>query len=94
MSYIYVLKNPVYEAYIVKIGKTKLDPYIRAQQIYWGATGVPEHFEIAFVCKVPDCDLAEKKIHKLLSSYRKKQQERILSFTCRSGKNCSYFSLH
>ncbi|TNI27145.1 GIY-YIG nuclease family protein [Aeromonas veronii] len=71
MCYIYVLKNPVYEAYIVKIGKTKLDPYIRAQQIYWGATGVPEHFEIAFVCKVPDCDLAEKKIHKLLSSYRK-----------------------
>lgn len=60
MSYVYVLKNPAYEAYIVKIGKTKLDPYIRAQQIYWGATGVPEHFDIAFVCKVPDCNIAEK----------------------------------
>lgn len=71
MSYVYVLKNPAYEAYIVKIGKTKLEPHIRAQQIYWGATGVPEHFDIAFVCKVPDCNIAEKKIHKLLSSYRK-----------------------
>lgn len=86
MSYIYLLKNPAYEAYIVKIGKTKLDPCIRAQQIYWGATGVPEHFDIAFVCKVPDCNIAEKKIHKLLSSYRKNNRREFFHLPIDAAK--------
>lgn len=74
MEYIYVLKNKSYAPYVVKIGLTTLTPEVRAKQLYWGSTGVPEHFDVAFVCGVPDCKLAEKEVHESLSVYRKNEK--------------------
>ncbi|NRF25881.1 GIY-YIG nuclease family protein [Vibrio coralliilyticus] len=87
MSYIYVLKNSSYEPYVVKIGKTTLEPHIRSKQIYWGATGVPEHFEVAFICKVPDCHAAEKAIHKSLASYRKNKRREFFHLPMEAARN-------
>lgn len=70
MGYIYILKNNSYVNYVLKIGKTTKSPFIRAKQLYWGATGVPEHFNVFFACEVPDCDAIEKKIHHKIASYR------------------------
>ncbi|MCH1925103.1 GIY-YIG nuclease family protein [Shewanella sp. C32] len=70
MSFIYILNNKSFEPYVLKIGKTRISPEVRAKQIYFGKTGVPEPFDVLFSCTVPDCDIAEKKIHETLKSYR------------------------
>ncbi|PML81992.1 hypothetical protein BCT69_01225 [Enterovibrio norvegicus] len=87
MGYVYVLKNCSYEPYVVKIGKTTLEPHIRSKQIYWGATGVPEHFDVAFICKVPDCHVAEKAIHKALASYRKNKRREFFHLPIEAARN-------
>ncbi|UPR49868.1 GIY-YIG nuclease family protein [Vibrio cyclitrophicus] len=86
MNYVYVLKNSSYEAYVVKIGKTTQNPTVRASQLYWGATGVPEHFDVAFVCAVPDCNIAESKIHKVLSSYRRNNRREFFHLPLETAK--------
>ncbi|HCZ9266003.1 TPA: GIY-YIG nuclease family protein [Vibrio alginolyticus] len=86
MNYVYVLKNSSYEAYVVKIGKTTQSPTVRANQLYWGATGVPEHFDVAFVCAVPDCHVAESKIHKVLSSYRRNNRREFFHLPLETAK--------
>ncbi|EPN0075195.1 GIY-YIG nuclease family protein [Vibrio cholerae] len=86
MNYVYVLKNSSYEAYVVKIGKTTQSPTVRANQLYWGATGVPEHFDVAFVCAVPDCHTAETRIHKVLSSYRRNNRREFFHLPLTAAK--------
>lgn len=86
MEYVYVLKNSSYEAYVVKIGKTTQEPRIRANQLYWGATGVPEHFDIAFVCAVPDCSRAESKVHKILKTYRRNNRREFFHLPLDTAK--------
>jgi len=49
---------------------TTREPDVRAKEIYIGASGVPEPFDIAFACKVVDCEVAEKKIHRRFKAYR------------------------
>lgn len=69
-GFIYVLKNPVYDPYVVKIGFSKREPDLRARELYDGSTGVPVPFEVASAYSVGDCKLAEKRTHKRLASYR------------------------
>ncbi|USX25304.1 GIY-YIG nuclease family protein [Oxalobacteraceae bacterium OTU3CINTB1] len=42
----------------------------RAKQMYAGATGVPEPFDVLFACSVADCRVAERQVHRRLSAYR------------------------
>ena len=60
---------------------TTRKPDIRAKEMYRGASGVPEPFDIAFACSVADCKIAEKKIHERLRAYRsnKKREFFIIS---------------
>lgn len=69
-GFIYVLQNPVYDPYVVKIGFSKREPDLRARELYDGSTGVPVPFEVASAYSVGDCKLAEKRTHKRLASYR------------------------
>lgn len=69
-GYIYALQNRSFGSNIIKIGMTTREPEVRAKEIYRGASGVPEPFEIAFACKVADCEVAEKKIHRRFNAYR------------------------
>ncbi|MEH2448403.1 MAG: GIY-YIG nuclease family protein [Nostoc sp.] len=69
-GYIYALQNRSFGSNIIKIGMTTREPDVRAKEIYRGASGVPEPFEIAFACKVADCEVAEKKIHRRFNAYR------------------------
>ncbi|WP_280337905.1 GIY-YIG nuclease family protein [Salinicola acroporae] len=87
MEYVYILKNQSYLPYVLKIGRTKNSPVIRAKQIYWNATGVPEHFELVYVCQVPDCVVAEDAIHKVLSSYRKNGSREFFHIPLKVAKN-------
>lgn len=59
-GHLYVLQNPAFGEYVVKIGLTTREPDVRAKQIYVGATGVPTPFQVAFACSVGDCKSAEK----------------------------------
>ncbi len=87
MEFVYVLINPSYKPYIVKIGRTKLTPNIRAKQLYWGSTGVPEHFDMAYFCIVPDCVKAEKHIHQVLKSYRKNKKREFFHLPFQTAKS-------
>lgn len=69
-GFIYILQNPVYDPYVVKIGFSKREPDLRAREIYDGATGVPVPFEVASAYSVGDCRLAEKRTHKRMAAYR------------------------
>lgn len=69
-GYIYVLQNKSFGRYVVKIGLTTREPDVRAKELYAGATGVPEHFDIAFACFVEDCGAAESAVHSRLRAYR------------------------
>jgi hypothetical protein len=61
---IYVLINSAMPG-LVKVGKTQSDPIRRASQLS-GATGIPEHFQIARTYQVIDVDAAELLAHKVL----------------------------
>jgi hypothetical protein len=69
-SQLYILKNKSFQANVLKIGRTKNGPDTRAKQIYTGATGVPEPFDVLFACSVADCQAAESKAHRRLAAYR------------------------
>ncbi|WLH72525.1 GIY-YIG nuclease family protein [Pseudomonas fluorescens] len=69
-GYIYILQNPLYGAYVVKIGLTRREPNARARELYEGSSGVPMPFEIATAFSVGDCKLAEKRIHRRFAAYR------------------------
>jgi len=69
-GFIYVLQNPVYDPYVVKVGFSKREPDLRARELYDGATGVPVPFEVTSAYSVGDCKLAEKRTHKRMASYR------------------------
>jgi len=63
-GYLYALVNSSFPNY-VKIGKTTIDPEIRAKELS-SATGVPTPFIVTFHIYVNDCSSAEKYLHDLL----------------------------
>lgn len=69
-GYVYVLQNKTYADYTLKVGLTLREPDARAKEIFYGATGVPEKFNVAVAFSVADCEKAEKDIHRLLKAYR------------------------
>jgi hypothetical protein len=69
-SHLYILKNKSFRENVIKIGMTTNAPDARAKQIYTGATGVPEPFDVLFACSVADCRAAEAKAHRRLAAYR------------------------
>ena len=69
-GYIYILQNDSHDNLVLKIGLTRGKPELRAKQLYWGSTGVPEHFDIAVAYSVGDCVTAEAEIHRRLETYR------------------------
>lgn len=70
VGYVYMLKNNSYQKNVFKIGFTKNVPHERAKQIFSGATGVPEPFDVAIACQVLDYKRAEREIHAKLKAYR------------------------
>lgn len=69
-GHIYILQNDSHDNLVLKIGLTRGKPEVRAKQLYWGSSGVPEHFDIAVAYSVGDCVDAERKIHERLDAYR------------------------
>lgn len=87
MSFIYILTNRSYEPHVLKIGKTRKNPEVRAKQLYSGKTGIPESFDVLFACEVPDCDIAESKIHKVFNSYRHNKRREFFRLPFEVAKN-------
>ncbi|WFR81342.1 GIY-YIG nuclease family protein [Janthinobacterium rivuli] len=69
-SQLYILKNKSFQRNILKIGMTKKQTNSRAKQLYSGATGVPEPFDVLFACSVADCRAAESIVHRRLAAFR------------------------
>ncbi|GAX45385.1 hypothetical protein NIES4075_64060 [Tolypothrix sp. NIES-4075] len=78
-GYIYALTNKSFGDYVIKIGMTRRKPYTRAKEIYVGASGVPEPFDVAFACQVSDCAEAERKIHERLKTYRSNKKREFFT---------------
>lgn len=80
-GFIYILKNKSFKDHYLKIGMTTRQPDARVKEIS-RATGVAEPFDLVFAHQVADCKIAEKEIHKTLSSYRnqKKKEFFIIPF--------------
>ncbi|EKP0310347.1 TPA: GIY-YIG nuclease family protein [Aeromonas veronii] len=70
MGYIYILSNKYYRhGKLLKIGMTSRTVERRAKELS-GAFGVPDDFSIVFKKQVKFPSVAEKEIHKKLSSHR------------------------
>jgi hypothetical protein len=69
-SQLYIFQNKSFRSNVLKIGMTKRGPDSRAKEIYTGATGVPEQFDVLFACSVADCRAAETRAHRRLAAYR------------------------
>lgn len=78
-GYVYALANKSFKNNVIKIGETSRTPNIRAKEIYNGATGVPEAFDVVYACSVCDCKLAEQRMHELLDSYRVNQKREFFN---------------
>jgi len=78
-GYVYALTNKSFKNNVIKIGETSRTPNIRAKEIYNGATGVPEAFDVVYACSVCDCELAEQRMHELLNSYRVNQKREFFN---------------
>lgn len=69
-SQLYILRNRSFQTNVLKIGMTSKQASARAKQMYTGATGVPEPFDVLFACSVVDCRVAERQVHRRLAAYR------------------------
>lgn len=86
-GYVYMLKNDSFQRNIFKIGFTKNYPLERATQIFNGATGVPEPFDVVFACEVIDYKRAEKIIHFNLRAYRISNRREFFCIPLEVGKD-------
>ena len=67
---VYILKNVALGTNVCKIGMTLREPSARAREFYFGASGVPQPFELVCSVLVGNCKEAERRIHRQLASYR------------------------
>lgn len=66
-GYIYIFANPSLSG-IVKIGKTRRNPFARAEELH--TTGIPTPFHVCFVLYVAEPDKLERQIHSALKDVR------------------------
>lgn len=66
---VYILRNPLHQDALVKIGRTSGSSEIRASQLS-SPSGGPYQFEVLYEEAVADCALAERLIHRELEQYR------------------------
>lgn len=59
-GYVYILTNPAMPG-LIKIGKTRLNPTDRANQLQ--TTGVPQGFQVEYACHTPDPEAVEQAMH-------------------------------
>lgn len=67
-GFIYILRNPIMDKNIFKIGLTRNEVDERVNQL--SKTSVPDKFYKSQEWNVKDCVMAEKEIHKRLNDYR------------------------
>ena len=74
-GFIYVMRSAGHARDIFKIGRTKRNSELRAQEIS-GPTGIPDTFLVVQEWEVSDCVRAEKIIHKRLNKFRLAKKEK------------------
>lgn len=68
-GYIYIMRSPLHEKGVFKIGLTTRSAEIRANELS-SATGVPGRIYVINQWHVSDCKTIETKIHNQLAEYR------------------------
>nr|WP_315289695.1 GIY-YIG nuclease family protein [Serratia proteamaculans] len=87
VGYIYILKNSSFQKNLLKIGFTRKNPHERARQLFNGATGVPEPFDVVFACETADYKRAERLIHYYLKAYRVSHRREFFCIPLDVGKS-------
>jgi hypothetical protein len=67
-GYVYILRNPAFPEFL-KIGRTVLEPHVRARQLSAG-TGIPAPYCVEWAVHVKDCALVERHAHAKLDAKR------------------------
>jgi hypothetical protein len=83
-GYIYIMINASFPKDLLKIGYTKRDPEIRADELSQN-TGLPSEYIVAYDKLVCDCELAERLIHDKLKNSR--------STTFRNDRSREFFKI-
>lgn len=65
---VYIMQNPAFSSDMLKIGRTEREVFQRAKEL--STTGLPDDFNVCYERDVPDCFLAEKRLHQKLKRYR------------------------
>ena len=68
-EYVYVLSNRSLKTNLLKIGYTKINPYVRAYQLS-KSTGVPFSYDVEYVINVCNGKKLETQIHEHMQNYR------------------------
>lgn len=77
---------------LIKVGRTKGNPYTRAFDLS-RATGVPEEFRVLAFFEVDDCSKYEREIHRILDEYRNSPMREFFLIDAKTLSNAfSYLS--
>lgn len=82
-GYIYILSNKAFPDYI-KIGSTMKNPEIRASEL--SGTGLPFPYEVRYKIETKNCEMLEKKVHKLLEGKRVDLEREFFNCTVEQAK--------
>lgn len=93
MEYVYVLSNRGLKKNLLKIGYTKLNPYVRAYQLS-KPTGVPFPYDIEYVIDVYDGKKLETKIHEYMQNYRSNEDREFFQIDKLKLKHILTCELH
>jgi hypothetical protein len=84
-EWVYILTNPAIPD-MIKIGYTKLDPFIRASEISKG-TGVPLGFEVEWAYRCYKGERIEREVHIYFSDRRVNKQREFFRVSLDEAKN-------
>jgi hypothetical protein len=84
-EWVYILTNPAIPD-MIKIGYTKLDPFIRASEISKG-TGVPLGFEVEWAYRCYKGERIEREVHIYFSNKRVNKQREFFRVSLDEAKN-------
>jgi hypothetical protein len=84
-EWVYILTNPAIPD-MVKIGYTKLDPFVRASKISRG-TGVPLGFEVEWAYRCYKGERIEREVHIYFSNKRVNKQREFFRVSLDEAKN-------
>ena len=82
VGWVYIMRNPAFREPLLKIGKSRRPPMLRAAEL-GAATAVPEGFELIYFIHASNHHQAEKMVHRALAGYRRSSSKEFFDVPLR-----------